>query len=169
MKQNVTSTKVWLDFKNYFLGKENVIHNTHFQRGSIPSKETYIIINIKWSQSCAFSLQFIRLKLIIIIMCSLLKHLKSKDFQVLCKCESNLKTPLWGRWKLLLIFYKDSNRWGIYQVHRVIHLLVPEILEIKHSFAHKHPCTHTHGYTPPPNTQWALISIEANKSKEACV
>ena len=47
MEQNVTSTEVWLDFKNYFLWKENVIHNMYFWRGSIPSKETYIIINIK--------------------------------------------------------------------------------------------------------------------------
>ena len=94
VKQNITSTEVCLDFKNYFLGKENVIRNMHFRRGSIPSKETYIIVNINWSQSCAFSLQFICLKLIKIIMCSLLQHLKSKDFQVLCKCESNLKTSL---------------------------------------------------------------------------
>ena len=132
---------VWLELKNCFLGKENVIHSMPFQRGSIPSKETYIIVNIKQSQSCAFSLQFICLKLIIIIMCSLLQHLKSRDFQVLCKCESNLKTPVWGRWKWLLIFYKDSNGWRIYQVHRVIRLLTPKILGWNHA------CVHTHTHT----------------------
>lgn len=95
----------------------------HFWRDIILSKGTYIIVNIK----CEFFLQFICLKLIIIIIYSLLQHLKSKNFQVLCKFEQNLKIPLWGRWILLLVFYKESIRWGIYQVHRVIFLLVPEI------------------------------------------
>lgn len=54
MEQSISSTEVWLDFKNYFLEKENVIHNMHFWRGSIPNKEAYIIVNIKWSQACAF-------------------------------------------------------------------------------------------------------------------
>lgn len=154
MEQNVTSTGVWLDFKNDFLWKENIIHNMHFWRGSIPSKETYIIVNIKWSQSCAFFLQFICLKLIIIIMYSLLQDLKSKNFQVFCKCKSNFKTPLRNRWILLPVFYKESIRWGIYQVHRAVCLLVPEILRRKHAYVQ----THTH-------TQLVLTSVRPPNRK----